>query len=107
MADHTAKDRSNALDAFQQAYRAMRLTFESLAAQDRSGDRNPDAEPVTVGQAARHVADWDRYETAALRRMAGGEPYSRDEDEGVVNARWLLDSLYVDVDEAIADLHAA
>ena len=107
MAEHTSEHQSDALDAFQQAFRAMRLSFEELAVQDRSGDRNPDSAPVTVGQAARHVADWDRYETAALSRMAGGEWYSRNEAEGVMNARWLLDALYIDADEALADLDAA
>ena len=100
-------DRAEDLAAFDDAYGVMRVAFATLASEDATGAREPDSEPASVGQAARHLADWDRFETSALRRMAGGEPHPSAEHEGVANARWLLESFYVDTDEALADLDAA
>ena len=98
-------DRSAVLAEFDDAWRRMRAGFEALAADGR--DEPVGDSPVTLAQAVRHVADWDRLaaETVAAMADRGEEP--EDVPDGIRNARWLAADLYVSLDDALRQLDDA
>ena len=62
---------------------------------------------MTLAQAVRHVADWDRLaaETVAALAERGEEP--EQVPDGIRNARWLAADLYVSLDDALRQLDGA
>ena len=98
-------ERAAALARFDDAWRQMRSRFDQLAVQERAG-RQAEA-PVSLAQAIRHVADWDRFAVDSLRAGATTEDDADDLPDGVRNARWLAEDFYVSLDDALGGLDGA
>ena len=101
-------DRRATMARFDASWERVRRRLRALA--DDAAARPSAETAVTLPQVVAHLAHWEEREAAALRaRLEGRSLPDADSDDGVLNARWMTEDLYVSLDDAerrLADAHA-